>query len=179
MAEALAEQRPIVGRLEPVTAGQAFPVLVDFAHTPAGLEAALTSLRSMWPGKILVVFGCGGDKDKGKRPQMGRLAGELSDLAIVTDDNPRTEEPAAIHRQVVEGLEQSSNPQTRWEVIGDRRAALARALEVARGEEGWAVLVAGKGHEDTQVIGTVATPFSDQLELERILKEGALGTSRP
>ncbi|HVS66602.1 MAG TPA: UDP-N-acetylmuramoyl-L-alanyl-D-glutamate--2,6-diaminopimelate ligase [Thermoanaerobaculia bacterium] len=178
IAEALAEQRPIVGRLEPVDAGQSFPVLIDFAHTPAGLEAALSSLRAVWPGKVVVVFGCGGDKDRGKRPLMGRLAGELSDLAIVTDDNPRTEEPAAIHRQVVEGLEQSSRPETRWEVIGNRRAAIRRGLEAASAEPGWAVLIAGKGHEDTQVVGTVATPFSDRVEVERILKEGARGKSQ-
>jgi UDP-N-acetylmuramoyl-L-alanyl-D-glutamate--2,6-diaminopimelate ligase len=171
MAEALAAEQPIEGRLEPVEAGQPFPVLIDFAHTPAGLEAALASLRDVWPGRIVVVFGCGGDKDRGKRPEMGRLAGELSDLAIVTDDNPRTEDPAAIHRQVVEGLAQVARPDVRWEVIGDRRAAIARALEVAAAEQGWAVLVAGKGHEDTQVLGTVAHPFSDRLEVERILGE--------
>ncbi|HVS16745.1 MAG TPA: UDP-N-acetylmuramoyl-L-alanyl-D-glutamate--2,6-diaminopimelate ligase [Thermoanaerobaculia bacterium] len=179
MAEALAAESPLAGRLEPVATGQRFPVLIDFAHTPAGLEAALGSLREVWPGRIVVVFGCGGDKDRGKRPEMGRLAGELSDLAIVTDDNPRTEDPAAIHAQVVAGLEQVSRPDVRWEVIGDRRAAIARGLEVAAAEEGWAVLVAGKGHEDTQVLGTVAHPFSDRLEVERILGEGVGSKATP
>ena len=179
IAEALAGERPLAGRLEPVEVGQPFPILIDYAHTPVALEVALSSLRAVWPHKVVVVFGCGGDRDQGKRPLMGRLAGELSDLAIVTDDNPRSEDPAVIHRQVVEGLEQSTRPATRWQVIGDRRAAIARALALAAAEEGWAVLIAGKGHEDTQVVGTVATPFSDRLEVERALEEGAVGKPQP
>ncbi len=164
---ALAAARPLRGRLEPVVAGQDFPVLVDFAHTDAALAAALRSVRELSGGRVLVVFGCGGDRDRGKRALMGRVAGELADLAIATSDNPRSEDPEAILASVEEGLRESGS--TNYEIVVDRRKALRRAIELAG--RGWAVLVAGKGHEETQTVGDRTLPFSDRAEITAALEE--------
>ncbi|MCP4202141.1 MAG: UDP-N-acetylmuramoyl-L-alanyl-D-glutamate--2,6-diaminopimelate ligase [bacterium] len=162
---------PVAGRLEPVDRGQPFPVFIDFAHTDAALAASLRSLREIAAGrKIACVFGCGGDRDPGKRVLMGRAAGELADLPIVTSDNPRREDPLAIIAAVEEGLEQSGNDSYR--VIPDRREAIARAISIA--DEDWLVLVAGKGHEEGQIIGDEIRPFSDREELIMAL-EARLG----
>jgi UDP-N-acetylmuramoyl-L-alanyl-D-glutamate--2,6-diaminopimelate ligase len=163
----LATAKPLAGRLEPVAAGQPFPVLVDYAHTDAALAAALRSVREFTGRKVLVVFGCGGDRDAGKRVLMGRAAGQLADAAIATSDNPRSEDPAQILTSVEEGLKQAGAVD--YEVIVDRRAALRRAVE--RADSGWAVLVAGKGHEDVQIIGERKVPFSDRAELMAALEE--------
>ena len=165
--DAVADQPPLSGRLEPVDRGQEFPVLVDYAHTDGGLRAALTALRELSDRRIAVVFGCGGDRDRGKRELMGRAAGELADLAIVTDDNPRSEEPELIHAAIVTGLEASRG--CAWEVVADRRAAIRRAVSVAAAAPGWTVLIAGKGHEATQTIGDLKVPFRDRDEAESAL----------
>jgi UDP-N-acetylmuramoyl-L-alanyl-D-glutamate--2,6-diaminopimelate ligase len=164
----LAATRPLPGRMEPVEAGQEFPVIVDYAHTDAALEAAIRALRELAGRKVVVVFGCGGDRDPGKRPLMGRVAGTLADLPIVTSDNPRSEDPLSIVAQVEEGLKASGNRSYR--VVPDRREAIRRAVAVAA-QQGWALLVAGKGHEREQVIGAQRLPFSDREELERALAE--------
>jgi UDP-N-acetylmuramoyl-L-alanyl-D-glutamate--2,6-diaminopimelate ligase len=163
----LAATTPLAGRLEPVAAGQPFPVLIDYAHTDAALAAALRSVRDFTGRRVLVVFGCGGDRDAGKRMLMGRAAGQLADAAIATSDNPRSEDPARILASVEEGLKQAGA--TDYEVIVDRREALRRAI--GRADEGWAVLVAGKGHEEVQVIGDAQVPFSDRTELVAALEE--------
>jgi len=163
VAQALATFQPLPGRLEPVDAGQGFPVLVDYAHTPAALAAALTSLRELSGKKIAVVFGCGGDRDPGKRPLMGETAGTLADRVLATSDNPRSEDPLAILAQVEEGLARSGNPHYR--IVPDRREAIREAL--AGAGEDWAVLVAGKGHEAVQIVGDRQLPFSDREEIER------------
>lgn len=163
---ALERVLPIPGRMEPVDRGQPFPVFIDYSHTPASLEAALTSLRELVPGKILVVFGCGGDRDPGKRPIMGRIAGELADLPLVTSDNPRTEDPMKILAEVEVGLKESGNP--RYRIVPDRREAIHRAVSVA--DEGWAVLIAGKGNEPIQVLGTEKVRFLDKEEVEKALE---------
>ena len=167
---ALAGAQVVPGRLDPVLAGQHFPVLVDFAHTDGALVAALESMRSLWPGKIVVVFGCGGEKDRGKRPLMGEAAGRLADLAIATSDNPRGEAPEAILAAVEEGLRRSGGA---FRLEADRRLAIDQAVALAasdsgdgRAEETWAVLVAGKGHERDQIIGGQRLPFDDREELE-------------
>jgi UDP-N-acetylmuramoyl-L-alanyl-D-glutamate--2,6-diaminopimelate ligase len=134
-------------------------VLRDYAHTPDALERALSTLRPLTSGRLIVVFGCGGDRDRGKRPLMGRLAADLADLAIVTSDNPRTEDPERIIDDVVAGMSGGS-----VERVADRREAMARALEIGR--EGDTVLLAGKGHETYQVIGTTRLPF-DEGEIVR------------
>ena len=169
---AFAAQRPIAGRMEPVDLGQPFPVFVDYAHTDAALEAALRSAREVAghggkTGRVAVVFGCGGERDTGKRPLMGRVAGELADLPIATSDNPRGEDPLAILAAVEAGLKASANPAYR--LVPDRRAAIRQAIAAA--EPGWVVLVAGKGHEREQIIGDRKIPFSDREEIETALEE--------
>ena len=169
MAQAIAGFAPVDGRMEPIEAGQSFPALVDYAHTDAGLEAVLRSLREIFAGRIAVVFGAGGNRDAGKRPRMGAAAARGADLLIVTDDNPRREEPSAIRAAIVEGARTAGA--ARIEDIGDRRVAIRRAVEVAATEPGWAVLVAGKGHERVQILGDRELPFSDQAELRAALGE--------
>ncbi|HEX9941928.1 MAG TPA: UDP-N-acetylmuramoyl-L-alanyl-D-glutamate--2,6-diaminopimelate ligase [Thermoanaerobaculia bacterium] len=165
---AFAAQRPVPGRMEPVDRGQPFAVYVDYAHTDAALAAALRSAREVvGGGKVAVVFGCGGDRDPGKRPLMGRVAGELADLAIATSDNPRGEDPLAILAAVEEGLRASGN--RGYRLIPDRRAAIREAIAAA--EPGWAVVVAGKGHEREQTIGDKKLPFSDVEEIGKALGE--------
>jgi UDP-N-acetylmuramoyl-L-alanyl-D-glutamate--2,6-diaminopimelate ligase len=141
------------GRLERVGGGaRGGEVYVDYAHTPDGLETVLTALRPHAAGRLIVVFGAGGDRDRGKRPQMGAIAGRLADVAIVTDDNPRSEDPAAIRAQVKAGCPEAME-------IGDRRVAIAAAIEIMR--DGDVVVIAGKGHEQGQIVGGVTHPFDD------------------
>jgi UDP-N-acetylmuramoyl-L-alanyl-D-glutamate--2,6-diaminopimelate ligase len=146
----------VPGRLEPVTAeGSSGPrVLVDFAHTPEALERVLSGLRPLVRGKLVVVFGCGGDRDRGKRPLMARAVERHADLCIVTSDNPRSEDPAEIARQVVAGFEKGA-----YHVELDRRRAIFEAVDGAREED--LVLVAGKGHETGQVLSDRTVPFDD------------------
>ena len=153
----LARLAPVRGRLErAVITPQGAPVYVDYAHTPDALEAAIAALRphvtSSEGGRLITVFGAGGDRDVGKRPEMGRVAAELSDLAIVTDDNPRSEDPAAIRAAIMAGAPGLTE-------IGGRREAIAAALAQAR--EGDIVLLAGKGHEQGQIVGDRVLPFDD------------------
>jgi len=168
IAVGFAAQRPVPGRMEPVEHGQPFPVFVDYAHTDAALEAALRSAREMvGVEKVAVVFGCGGDRDPGKRPLMGKVAGELADLVIATSDNPRGEDPLAILAAVEEGLKASGSD--RYRLVPDRREAIREALAAAG--PGWAVLVAGKGHEREQIVGDKKLPFSDLEEIGKALEE--------
>ena len=155
----------VPGRLEPVDAGQDFLALVDYAHKPGALRAVLETLRRA-PNtrRIAVVFGAGGNRDAGKRAPMGAVAAELADLVVVTDDNPRDEDPAAIRAAVLGG---AAGPAQTVE-IGDRRAAIDHA--VAWAGPGDVVLIAGKGHEDYQDIGGVRHPFSDIEHAQRVLQ---------
>ncbi|MEM7582135.1 MAG: UDP-N-acetylmuramoyl-L-alanyl-D-glutamate--2,6-diaminopimelate ligase [Acidobacteriota bacterium] len=167
----LAAQQPVPGRLEAVDSGQSFPALVDFAHTPAALEAALRSVRELSDRDIVLVFGCGGDRDPGKRPLMGRIAGELASTVVITSDNPRTEDPQAILRGVEEGVRASGNREYR--IVPDRREAIRRAASLAsKGHR--LVLVAGRGNEGFQLIANQRIPFDDRQELADALS-GALG----
>lgn len=140
------------GRLELVAQRGGAAVFVDYAHTPDALENALEALRPFAKGRLIVVFGCGGDRDAGKRPQMGEVAARLADMAIVTDDNPRTEKPAAIRSQILAGAPNAIE-------IGDRAEAIGHAIAEMGAED--VVLVAGKGHEDYQIIGKTRYHFSD------------------
>jgi UDP-N-acetylmuramoyl-L-alanyl-D-glutamate--2,6-diaminopimelate ligase len=162
----------VPGRLERVpTPGVAGTVLIDYAHTPDALEVALGALRPLTPGRLVVVFGAGGDRDRGKRPEMGRVAAELADLAIVTSDNPRTEDPERIADDVERGMGHA--PRLR---ILDRREAIRRALEEAG--EGDVVLLAGKGHETYQLWGTEVRPFDERVVIRELLAERETFTGR-
>ncbi|MBV8688311.1 MAG: UDP-N-acetylmuramoyl-L-alanyl-D-glutamate--2,6-diaminopimelate ligase [Alphaproteobacteria bacterium] len=149
----LARVQPVRGRLERAVISRAgAPVYVDYAHTPDAIEAAVAALRPHAAGRLIIVFGAGGDRDVGKRAEMGAVAARLADLAIVTDDNPRSEDPGAIRRDILEGA-----PSAR-EVPG-RREAIAAAIGEARAED--IVLLAGKGHEQGQIVGDRVLPFDD------------------
>ncbi len=144
------------GRLEPVDCGQGFSVLVDYAHTDDALSNVLQALREMTVGRLIVVFGCGGDRDRGKRPLMGAIAEKYCDLVIVTSDNPRSEQPAAIVAEVCAGIRNKDC----YRVQVDRAEAVRDALRCAR--SGDTVLIAGKGHEQYQIIGDTVRPFDDR-----------------
>ena len=151
----------VPGRFERVDAGQPFTVLVDYAHTPDSLDNLLRAARAVTQGRVIVVFGCGGDRDRAKRPLMGEIAGRLADLAVVTSDNPRSEDPAAIVAQVAEGVARGAGPGG-FLVEVDRRAAIRAALALAG--PGDAVLLAGKGHEQGQEFaGGRKVPFDDRV----------------
>ncbi len=150
------------GRLERIPGGSGQgEVYVDYAHTPDGLETVLKALRPHATGRLIVVFGAGGDRDRAKRPLMGEIAGRLADVAIVTDDNPRSEDPAAIRRAVREGCPNAQE-------IGDRRTAIHHAISLMR--EGDVVVIAGKGHEQGQIVGGVTHPFDDATEAAEALR---------
>ncbi len=167
IASGVAGCGPIPGRLEPVDCGQPFPVYVDYAHTPAALESALSSVTELSGRRLIVIFGAGGDRDRSKRAPMGRVVGELAALPILTSDNPRGEDPLEIIQAVEEGLKEAGN--TEYRIVPDRREAIRRAIAVAGPDD--AVLVAGKGHEQVQEIGDQKLPFSDRQELESALEE--------
>jgi UDP-N-acetylmuramoyl-L-alanyl-D-glutamate--2,6-diaminopimelate ligase len=165
VAQALSEAPAPAGRME-VTATEPVPVILDYAHTPDALARALETLAPLYPGRLIVVFGAGGDRDRSKRPEMGRIAAEGAGWAIATSDNPRTEDPDRILDEVVAGMP-ADGP---WERIADRREAIARALEMAR--PGDAVLLAGKGHETYQVVGTEVRPFDERVVVRDLLSAG-------
>jgi UDP-N-acetylmuramoyl-L-alanyl-D-glutamate--2,6-diaminopimelate ligase len=165
VAAAIAGSGGVPGRLERVDEGQDFEVVVDFAHKPDAIEAALAALRPLTEGKLIVVLGAGGDRDAGKRPLMGRIAAAGADVLVVTDDNPRSEDPSAIRAAILEGTRDASATVLE---IGDRRAAIADAL--ARAHAGDVVLVAGKGHETGQEIAGVVHPFDDRAVVREELR---------
>ena len=156
----------VPGRVESVDRGQAFMALVDYAHKPGALQAVLENLRRQGGGRLAVVFGAGGDRDPGKRNPMGRIAAELADLVVVTDDNPRSEDPATIRAAILAGAAEADNAAEVVE-IGDRRAAITHAVRWAR--RGDVVLIAGKGHETGQTANGVTRPFDDREELAAAL----------
>jgi len=164
IAAGLAALEPPPGRLEQIT-GPGFTVVVDYAHTPDALARALEVLRPLTTGRLVTVFGCGGDRDPGKRPLMGDAAARGSDLVVLTSDNPRTEDPLRIIADVERGVRAAGA--TAYRVEPDRRAAIALAVELAR--PGDLVLVAGKGHEDYQIVGTEKHPLDDRDEVRRAL----------
>ena len=175
---ALPEAGRVPGRFEPVDEGQDFAVLVDYAHTPDSLENVLTAARPLTAGRLICVFGCGGDRDRDKRPQMGEISARLADRTIVTSDNPRSEDPAAIVEEILAGIEDRSQT----EAIVDRRAAIERAVELA--STGDVLLIAGKGHEQGQEFArNRKLPFDDVRVARDALcasgKGGGTLTARP
>jgi UDP-N-acetylmuramoyl-L-alanyl-D-glutamate--2,6-diaminopimelate ligase len=176
VAAGLAATSPVRGRFEAVTAGQPFSVLVDFAHTPAALRAALGAARELASGepghpaaRVLLVFGAGGERDRGKRPLMGRVASEMADMAVLTSDNPRSEDPQEIIREVAGGADKAS-----LVVEPDRARAIAEAIAEAR--PGDVVLITGKGHELGQDFGSHVEPFDD-VQVAREALERSYGSS--
>jgi UDP-N-acetylmuramoyl-L-alanyl-D-glutamate--2,6-diaminopimelate ligase len=155
----LAQSPQVPGRMERISDVPCI-VLRDYAHTPDALERALTSLRPLTAGRLIVVFGCGGDRDRGKRPLMGRIAAELSDIAIATSDNPRTENPDSILDDIEQGM--GGMPHVR---ISDRLAAIHAALN--QGRRGDTILLAGKGHETYQVLGTEKVAFDERVIVQQ------------
>jgi UDP-N-acetylmuramoyl-L-alanyl-D-glutamate--2,6-diaminopimelate ligase len=166
IARGVKELRGVPGRFEAVDEGQPFAVLVDYAHTPDSLENVLRTARDLAQNRLICVFGCGGDRDRGKRPLMGRIASELADVSIVTSDNPRSEEPDAIIGEIVAGASGEI------EVEPDRREAIARAIGAAN--EGDVVVIAGKGHEQGQQFADRTVPFDDRdIAREALRRLGA------
>lgn len=176
-ARGLGSVRSIPGRFERIECGQPFSVVVDYAHTPDGLQNVLATAREMAPGRLIVVFGCGGDRDRGKRPQMGLVAARLADHVVVTSDNPRGEDPMAIIEDIVRGLRDGNGSRAAYEVEPDRREAIRRALR--RAGPGDAVLICGKGHETVQVFRDRVVPFDDREEARRALEELGWEAAKP
>ena len=159
---ALAGLKGVPGRLERCGSARGGLVMVDYAHKPEALRHALCALRPWARGRLICVFGCGGDRDRAKRPAMGRIAAELADIVIITDDNPRSEDPAAIRASILEAAPGAIE-------IGDRREAIRHAIGmIAAGD---VVLVAGKGHEPGQIVGSTVYPFDDRDEVRAMLSE--------
>jgi UDP-N-acetylmuramoyl-L-alanyl-D-glutamate--2,6-diaminopimelate ligase len=169
--EALEKLEGVDGRFEAVQAGQDFTVLVDYAHTPDSLQNVLTTAKSFARGKVICVVGCGGDRDRGKRPLMAQIATEVSDFAVITSDNPRTEEPQTIIADMVEGIGTLVSTYT---TIVDRKSAIEHALKLAK--SGDVVLIAGKGHETYQEINGVRYPFDDRKIAYEAIKGELHGT---
>lgn len=157
--EVLPKFAGVPGRFELVDAGQPFAVIVDFAHTPDGLENILKTARQIARKRIITVFGCGGDRDRTKRPIMGRIAAELSDVVLATSDNPRTEDPAAILAEVEAGVEEKIGTKPHEKIL-DRRTAIFRAVELAEPDD--IVVIAGKGHENYQILKDRTIHFDDR-----------------
>jgi UDP-N-acetylmuramoyl-L-alanyl-D-glutamate--2,6-diaminopimelate ligase len=169
--EGIAGLESVPGRMEAIDEGQSFTVVVDYAHTPDSVSNVLRAAREISEGSLVVVFGCGGDRDRGKRPLMGKAAAELADLAIITSDNPRSEDPIAIIGEITPGAAATGRP---YEVEPDRRAAIRRAFELAR--PGDVVVIAGKGHETGQKFADRVLPFDDRTVAREEL--ASLGAGR-
>lgn len=167
---ALAELKGVKGRIEVVPTGRDFTVIIDYAHTPDALEKILRAVRGFAKGRIVALFGCGGDRDRTKRPLMGAVTAKNADFCIVTSDNPRTEDPAAIIADILPGMEDIGTP---YVVIENRRDAIRYAIEHAQKDD--VVLLAGKGHEDYQIIGREKHHFDEREVIASILAETATG----
>ncbi|HYF95040.1 MAG TPA: UDP-N-acetylmuramoyl-L-alanyl-D-glutamate--2,6-diaminopimelate ligase [Symbiobacteriaceae bacterium] len=167
----------VSGRMEAVDAGQPFGVFVDYAHSPDGLENVLRTAQDFARGRVIAVFGCGGDRDRTKRPQMGRIAAERSEYVIITSDNPRSEDPEAIVRDIEKGVNEVKPPGQFYEIVVDRASAIARAISIAAADD--VIIIAGKGHETYQIFRDRTIDFDDRVVARRCIearmgrKEGA------
>lgn len=166
-ADAVSHTRPVPGRVQTVEAEQGFRVIVDYAHTPESVRQMSETAREFTKGRLISVFGCGGNRDRTKRPRMGEAAAAYADLLVVTTDNPRFEEPEGIIADILPGIDREKCP---TEVIPDRRAAIRRAIDLAA--PGDTVLIMGKGHETYQEVRGVRSHFDDREEVESYLKRG-------
>jgi UDP-N-acetylmuramyl-tripeptide synthetase len=165
MIRALAARARVPGRLEEIPVNRGWRVFVDYAHTDDALANVLETARGFTEGRLIVVFGCGGNRDQSKRALMGAVAARLADIAIVTSDNPRDEDPLTIISQVCAGFGRVTN----YEVVEDRAKAIAMAVAVARDKD--VVIIAGKGHETTQEVAGVRILFDDRVVVKKVLKE--------
>jgi UDP-N-acetylmuramoyl-L-alanyl-D-glutamate--2,6-diaminopimelate ligase len=163
MAEVLGGMPPVPGRLERISNERGIHVFVDYAHTMDAMENALKTLRAMARRRVLVVFGCGGDRDRAKRSAMGAVAARLADYTIITSDNPRSEDPASIAADIEQGFGHCVN----YEKVIDRTDAIAHAISMA--ERGDMLLIAGKGHETYQEFGHTVIPFDDREVVRRLI----------
>ncbi len=163
----------IPGRMERIQAGQDFNILIDYAHTPHALERLLKTVRRLTHGDLLVLFGCGGDRDQGKRPRMGKVASVLADKIILTEDNPRSEDPQRIIDQILQGVENKA----KVEVIIDRKEGIRKALSITKRKD--SLVLAGKGHENYQIRKDRKSHFSDKETVLELLKHSAVGSHRP
>lgn len=168
---ALSTFTTVPGRFEIVDEGQPFTVIVDYAHTPDGLENILKTTREFTKGRIITVFGCGGDRDRKKRPIMGEIAALYSDIIIITSDNPRSEEPAFIISEIEDGVRKAINNGYvfSYEVLIDRRDAISHAIQIGKSED--TILIAGKGHETYQIIKDKTIHFDDREEARDIIRK--------
>jgi UDP-N-acetylmuramoyl-L-alanyl-D-glutamate--2,6-diaminopimelate ligase len=164
---ALESVQGVPGRFELVDCGQDFAVIVDYAHTPDGLENVLSTAREVAAGRVITVFGCGGDRDRTKRPLMGAVVARLSDYAVVTSDNPRTEDPLRIIEDILPGVQTAGAVE--YTVIPDRRQAIKQAIQLAK--PGDMVMIAGKGHETYQLVGDQVLDFDDRQVARELLSE--------
>ena len=171
---ALNAMTPVPGRLESVALGQSFGVFMDYAHTDDALKNVLSTLREITKGRVLVAFGCGGNRDAGKRAKMGRIAAELADYSIITSDNPRKESPQKIAGQIEEGFREVKA--TGYGMELDRRRAIHQII--AEAKAGDTVLIAGKGHETYQEFEDTVVPFDDRVHAREAI-EAAMGPEKP
>ena len=171
VAEGLGRLENTPGRFERIDMGQPFLVVVDYAHTEDALRRVLQTAAEIVDGRLIAVMGCGGDRDRTKRPRMGAAAAEIADDVVVTSDNPRTEDPEAILADIEPGILSLGPDRGRYEMCVDRREAIRRALRKARSGDG--VVIAGKGHENYQIVGEEVLPFDDREEARQSLR--ALG----
>jgi UDP-N-acetylmuramoyl-L-alanyl-D-glutamate--2,6-diaminopimelate ligase len=162
----------VPGRMERIQAGQDFNIWIDYGHTPHAFERLLKTARKLTKGRLLFLFGCGGDRDKGKRPLMGKVASQYADLIFLTEDNPRSEDPRAIIQQIMHGIEDKDKAQ----VVMDRKEGIRKALETAR--SGDTLVLAGKGHEDYQIIGDKKIHFSDKETVLELLNASRVTDSK-
>lgn len=161
---AIGKSQGVKGRIEVVPTNRDFTVIIDYAHSPDGLENIITSLKEIAKGRVVTLFGCGGDRDKTKRPKMGKIAAELSDFCVVTSDNPRSENPSAIISDILEGMKGITTP---YEVVENRKEAIAYAIKNARKND--IILLAGKGHETYQILPTGTIHFDEREVVAEIL----------
>ena len=165
--EAISKSNGVKGRIEVVpTPNQNYTVIIDYAHSPDGLENIISSLKEIANGRVVTVFGCGGDRDRTKRPKMGKIAAELSDFCVVTSDNPRSENPSAIIEDILEGMKDTATP---YEVVENRKEAIAWAMKNAQPND--IILLAGKGHETYQILPTGTIHFDEREAVAEVLEE--------
>ena len=163
---AISKSKGVKGRIEVVPCDRDFTIIIDYAHSPDGLENIITSLKEIAKGRVVTLFGCGGDRDKTKRPKMGKIAAELSDFCVVTSDNPRSENPSQIIQDILAGMQGITTP---YEVVENRKEAIAYAIKIAQKDD--IILLAGKGHETYQILPTGTIHFDEREAVAEVLGE--------